>query len=376
MTMKTTAGCLFKRTIRTWVNKSWFYPVLLLLLCQGLSSAQNLNPTGDVTVHDPVMIRHENTYYVFHTGNGISVKSSKDMISWTEEKPVFENTPSWVLETIPSFEKSMWAPDIIFQDGIYYLYYSVSAFGRNTSAIGVATNTTLDPNDTEFRWVDRGKVVESVPGRDMWNAIDPNIAIDENGTPWMTFGSFWMGIKLVKLQSNMTQVVSGPSQEWFTIAARERDFGIDERDAGDSANPELDYENLYGPEQLERNRNMQNGAIEAPFIFKKNGYYYLFVSWDRCCRGVNSTYKILVGRSKDIRGPYLDKNGKNMTYGGGTLIADGNDRWAAVGHQAAYTIDGRDYLIFHAYDRNDNGRSKLLIKEISWDENGWPGISL
>ena len=329
----------------------------------------------NVIVHDPVMIKQEDTYYVFHTGEGIPFKSSSDMVHWEEEGKIFQETPEWVLRTVPKFRGSMWAPDIFYHNGTYYLYYSVSAFGRNTSAIGVVTNTTLDPEDPDYKWVDHGKVVQSVPGRDMWNAIDPNVIIDEEGTPWMSFGSFWMGLKLVKLKDNLTEIVTDSTAEWYTIAARERDFKVNERDAGDAANPELDYESLYSPEQLERNRNMQNGAIEAPFIFRKGDYYYLFISWDRCCRGLESSYKILVGRSRNIRGPYLDKEGNNLTYGGGTIIATGNDEWAAVGHQAAYTFDGKDYLIFHAYDRSDEGRPKLRIKVINWID-GWPEIDL
>jgi len=329
----------------------------------------------DVSVHDPVMIQQDNTYYLFHTGSGISVKSSTDMIHWEEEEQVFESTPGWVLEMLPDFRNHMWAPDIAYRDGRYYLYYSVSAFGRNRSAIGVATNTTLHPDDPDFRWVDHGPVVESVPGRDMYNAIDPNLAFDEAATPWLSFGSFWMGLKLVKLKDNLIEVVTDTTEEWHTIAARHRYWKLDERDAGDAANPELNYEELYPESILEMNRNMANGAVEAPFIFKKHGYYYLFVSMDRCCRGVESTYKIKVGRSKNITGPYIDRANKKMVHGGGTLVAKGSDKWAAVGHQAAYTFDGTDYLVFHGYDISDNGRPKLWISEISWDD-GWPGIEI
>lgn len=347
---------------------------VFVLICIGISSISCAQENGTIT-HDPVMIKEGDTYYLFNTGGGIGVKSSTDMKNWKELDPVFSETPSWVLKTIPKFRRSMWAPDIFKKDDTYYLYYSVSAFGRNTSAIGVATNRTLDPKSPDFKWVDQGKVIESVPGRDMWNAIDPNVIIDDEGTPWMTFGSFWMGMKLVKLNPDMKSVVRDSSQEWFTIAARERSFYVDERDAGDGANPNLDYESLYTKEQLEANRSMENGAIEAPFLFKKGEYYYLFVSWDRCCRGVNSTYKILVGRSKNIRGPYLDKEGNKLSKGGGTLIAEGNDEWAAVGHQAAYTFDGKDYLIFHAYDLDDDGKPKLQIREMKWN-NDWPSVDL
>src|SRR5688500_13382005 len=150
----------------------------------------------DIRVHDPVMIKQGNTYYLFCTGMGISVFSSSDWKNWKKEDPVFNSPPNWAVETIPSFKGHIWAPDISFHNGQYYLYYSVSAFGKNTSCIGLATNKTLDPASRVFKWIDHGKVIQSVPGRDLWNAIDPNLILDENETPWLTFGSFWAGMKL------------------------------------------------------------------------------------------------------------------------------------------------------------------------------------
>lgn len=330
----------------------------------------------DVEAHDPVIAKDGDTYYLFYTGKGINVKSSKDLVSWKEEASVFAETPAWVTETVPKFGGDIWAPDIFYHDGTFYLYYAVSAFGRNTSAIGVATNKTLNPKSPDFAWKDHGVVVRSVPGRDMWNAIDANVTIDDDGTPWMAFGSFWRGIKLVKLNPDLTSVVSGPGEEWYTLASRNRDLAVDDRDAGDSANPELDYKSLYSPEQLERNTTMKNGAIEAPFLFHKDGMWYLFASWDRCCQGVDSTYKVIVGRSKDIRGPYLDKDGNRLARGGGTIVAVGDDEnWAATGHPAAYTFDGTDYLVFHAYDRKDEGKAKLRVRKIDW-QDGWPTIDV
>jgi arabinan endo-1,5-alpha-L-arabinosidase len=102
--------------------------------------------------------------------------------------------------------------------------------------------------------------------------------------------------------------------------------------------------------------------------------WYLFASWDRCCQGVRSTYKIIVGRSEDIRGPYLDREGERLVRGGGTLVSSGDgEDWAATGHPAAYTFDGADYLIFHAYDLKDRGKSKLRIREIQWVDR-WPTV--
>jgi arabinan endo-1,5-alpha-L-arabinosidase len=339
-----------------------------------------LAQTTDVPIHDPVMIRQGDTYYAFGTGSGIPIWSSTDMVTWTKEAPVFSEAPSWIFNILPKFPNRYAAPDVYLNDGTYYLYYSVTTFGRNNSAIGVATNTTLDSSDPVYKWRDQGMVVHSVPGRDMWNTIDSNVIRDDDGTPWMVFGSHWGGIKLVRLEPGMTKIESAlPDREWHTIAARQRYWKLDDRDAGDAANPDLDYEALYPTEVFKLNRLSESGAIEAPFLFRKNGFYYLFASWDRCCRGINSTYKVVVGRSKDIRGPYLDRTEENMTIGGGTMVVDDfetSKRWAAGGHSATYTFDGKDYLVFHAYDKTDEGRSKLVIHEIEWDEYGWPSVSL
>lgn len=313
---------------------------LMFLLPQKIT-AQSIH------VHDPVMIRQDGEYYVFCTGYDISVWSSPDMKTWKHEAPVFSRAPDWTFKTVPGFRGFMWAPDISYHNHKFYLYYAVSAFGKNTSCIGVATNKTLKSSDPGFHWEDHGIVVQSVPNRDLWNAIDPNLVIDENNQGWLVFGSFWEGIKMVKLDSSLLKVAN--PQVWYTLAKRERDFTTPDTDPG-------------------------SAAIEAPFIFKKNGYYYLFVSYDYCCRGVNSNYKIMVGRSKTVTGPYVDRTGKDMTKGGASLVLAGNDKWPGVGHNAAYTFDGTDYIIFHAYDASDHGISKLKICKIIWDSDKWPTI--
>lgn len=309
-----------------------------------------VTPTRQTPVHDPVMIKQNDRYYVFCTGNGISVFSSKDMQNWRKEKPVFDKAPDWVIKSIPRYRgTSMWAPDISFHNGKYYLFYAVSVFGKNTSCIGLATNKTLDSASADFKWEDKGKIIQSVPGRDMWNAIDPNLIIDENKTPWLVFGSFWNGMKLVKLKDDLSGVAE--PEEWFTVASRPRDFGLADSLAG-------------------------NAAIEGPFIFKKDKYYYLFVSWDYCCRGEKSDYKVVVGRSEKLMGPYVDKNGILMTQNGGTLVVQGdNKEWYGAGHNSAYTFDGKDYIIYHGYDAKDRGRSKLIIKQLQWDKEDWPFVN-
>ena len=301
-------------------------------------------------VHDPVLIKEKDTYYIFCTGNGISVYSSPDLQRWRKEAPVFSRPPEWAVRTIPGFKGHIWAPDISFHNGRYYLYYAVSAFGKNTSCIGLAVNTTLDPRSPGYKWEDKGMVIQSVPGRDMWNAIDPNLVFDDQDTPWLSFGSFWDGIKLVKLQDNL-QAIAEP-QEWYTIARRPRDFSTPDTSAG-------------------------NGAIEAPFIFRKGKYYYLFVSRDYCCQGEKSTYKVVVGRSEKVQGPYLDKQQQPLQLDGGTLVAEGDGvNWYGAGHNAVFSNSGKDYIVLHGYDAKDRGRSKLIIEEISWDPDGWPIVKI
>ncbi|KEO74432.1 arabinan endo-1,5-alpha-L-arabinosidase [Anditalea andensis] len=304
----------------------------------------------EVPAHDPVMVKEGDKYFLFTTGLGISVWSSDDMNSWQREKPVFTEAPAWAKSVAPDFKNHIWAPDVILHENTYYLYYSVSSFAKNTSAIGVATNKTLDSSSPEYKWEDHGIVIQSVPGRDLWNAIDPHIIKDDNGTAWMSFGSFWNGLKLVKLADDLLSVEIGP-EDWFTIARRERTFTLDDRDPGD-------------------------GAVEAPFIFRKNGEYYLFVSFDLCCRGDKSTYKIVVGRSDTVQGPYVDREGTSMFEGGGTLVVEGNKDWYGVGHNSTYTFDGKDFLLFHGYEAANEARPKLLIRAIEWDEDGWPTVKL
>ena len=322
------------------------YAIIFLFLAFNLPlRGQSLNNDTLIPAHDPVMIRQDSVYYLFCTGRGISVWSSTNMKNWKREKPVFDTLP-WAVKAVNGFRNHIWAPDISFHNGLYYLYYSVSAFGKNTSCIGVATNKTLHPGSADYKWSDQGKVIQSVPGRDMWNAIDPNLITDEKGTPWLVFGSFWNGMKLVKLNADLKSVAQ--PEQWYTVASRKRDFILPDSVAGDA-------------------------AIEAPFIFRKGNYYYLFVSFDYCCRGEKSTYKMMVGRSEKVMGPYVDRDGVSMNLGNGSLLLEGDKKWFGVGHNAVADFNGNDYLIFHGYDANDKGKSKLRIEEIDW-LGGWPFI--
>lgn len=298
-------------------------------------------------VHDPVMAFEDGKYYVFNTGMGIGVLSSDDLKYWRREKGVFEQAPEWAKSLIPSYRGHTWAPDILKVGDTWHLYYSCSAFGKNTSVIGLATNKTLDPESPDFKWVDQGLVVRSIPGKTDWNAIDPNVIIDRKGNPWLTFGSFWDGIQLVRLKEDMKTTVGKPK----TIARKRRpcDFSHNQPEAG-------------------------SNAIEAPFIIEKDGWYYLFASHDFCCKGLESNYKTVVGRSRNVDGPYLDKEGNEMLHGGGTLLIGPNEDYAGVGHCSVYNFGDSWIFAAHGYDKTKNGASKLVLHELIWDANGWPSV--
>jgi arabinan endo-1,5-alpha-L-arabinosidase len=298
--------------------------------------AQPLEFKGDVYgVHDPTMIEAEGKYYLFSTGQGLQIRCSDDLVTWDLCSAVYFKFPKWIREEVPAVS-DLWAPDISFYNGRYQVYYSVSSFGDNQSAIGLATNTTLDKHDPEYKWQDQGIVIKSEQGFD-WNAIDPNFVVDKDGQPWLTFGSFWSGIKLIKLDKETGKRIEGDTL--ISIASRST-----------------------GPR-----------AIEAPYIIYREPYYYLFVSFDQCCKGVNSTYNTRVGRAEEITGPYLDKAGMDMRYDGGTLLREGSTRWKGAGHSAIFTKDGIDYLVYHSYDADNQGRPTLRLEPIQWVD-GWPTL--
>ena len=308
--------------------------------------------------HDPVLIKQDSTYYIFCTGWGISVLSSTDMKTWKKEKPVFTKAPEWAVDSVKGFKGHIWAPDISYFNGEYYLYYSISAFGKNTSCIGLATNKTLNPSDPEFAWIDHGLIIQSIPNKTNWNAIDPNLIVDKKNVPYLCFGSFWDGLKMVRLTPD-AQKVDMDITQIPTIASRKTKPG------------------MPNPPSIDDNPVEAGGnAIEAPFIFKHKKYYYLFASVDYCCKGIKSTYKMIVGRSKSITGPYIDKAGFHMEYGGGTLLMKGDENWYGVGHNAVAHIDGIDYLVYHGYDAHDEGKAKLRISRLKWDKMGWPQVEI
>ncbi len=332
------------------------------LMATILLSAQPQRPTEFEypDAHDPVAAFCDGRYYVLTTGMGIM--SSADLVKWRFEGRALDEIPQWA--EAKGFHGMPWAPDIFYHDGTYYVYYSYSHFGKNQSAIGVVTNKTLNPESPDYKWVDRGMVVESIPGRDEWNAIDANVIMDEDGAAWLAFVSFWRGLKMFRLDETLLRMAE--PQEWFPISRRPEG----------TAPETVSTDDAVTADPRGTDFDAGNGAVEAPFIFKHGNYYYLFVSYDLCCRGAKSTYNVVVGRSEKVTGPYIDKDGVSLMMGGGTQVVKGNEQFAGAGHCSVYNFGGKDLIFMHGYDKDQDYRSKLLVRELTWSADGWPVVEL
>jgi arabinan endo-1,5-alpha-L-arabinosidase len=325
-----------------------------LLAVAGLSRAVavtdsiNSRMQGDFSpVHDPCIIKQGDTYYVYCTtsrgdaGGFVACRRSRDLVSWEKAGFVFAEVPAWAREAVPK-TRGIWAPDISFFNGLYHLYYSVSSFGSNHSVIGLATNPTLDPQAPGFEWVDRGLVVRSREP-DRFNAIDPNLFVDRDGKHWLSWGSFWDGLMMARIDRRTgKRLDEAPPMQlaWRPVPRGEP------------------------------------SAIEAPFIISRGDYYYLFASFDFCCRGAKSTYYTVCGRSREIAGPYVDSAGRPMLEGGGSVVIQGDERFRGTGHNAFLREGETDYLVYHAYDTRQDGKPILRISPISWTPDGWPRATL
>ncbi|MCV2369619.1 arabinan endo-1,5-alpha-L-arabinosidase [Roseateles oligotrophus] len=298
---------------------------LLLLTLQQLA-AEPL--TGDTLAHDPSLwIAASGEHYVFATGEGLQRLRSADGLNWSRMAPIFSaaNRPAWWDSAVPAHQGlDVWAPKLFQHRDKFWLAYSISTFGKNVSAIGLASAGTADASD----WRDEGILLASAV-TDKFNAIDPDVLIDTDGRVWLSYGSFWGGIRITALDPLSLR----PQGETRFIANHP-------------------------------------GGIEAPTLIRRGDWYYLFVSHDKCCRGVASSYNIRVGRSKQAMGPFVDREGRPMLDGGGSLIEAGGPRWKGPGHQDVFG----NKLARHAYDAEDGGRPHLRIDELRWSADGWPSL--
>ncbi len=321
-------------------------PVLLLLLSLPVMVRSQPPREGLLTgAPDPTGVATKNkagetVYYVAATGRGVQLLKSTDLVRWEDAGRVFDQpAPEWAQREVPGTQ-GIWAPDLSYHDGLYYLYYSVSTFGSQRSVIGLAVNRTLDATSPDYKWQDRGKVLESSAETTDFNAIDPALLVDEQGRWLLFWGSHWTGLKVVEVDPATGKPKPGAKIQ--PVAARP---------------------------------DAKSHAIEAPFVMFHGVYYYLFVSWDGCCDGAKSTYKVTVGRSRSATGPYVDATGKPMLEGGGTLVLQSDERWRGPGHNGVLAGDGRQYMVHHTYDvQNLDAQRILQVRPLTWTGDGWPRV--
>eukprot|EP00727_Mastigamoeba_balamuthi_P007816 m51a1_g3655 putative arabinan endo- -alpha-l-arabinosidase (324) ;mRNA; r:214430-215401 len=309
--------------------------LLSLLALRGAAIAVS----GDVTpIHDPSGIvrapwatANKYNYFVACTGPRIPLHCSADMARWVQCGTAFRSEPAWWRTRIPKMGMDVWAPDVLtLRDGSLVMYYSISSFGSQTSCIGAAKATK---GSGPAVWQDMGPVLCSeTPSA--YNAIDPHTYWDADGKLWMAYGSFWTGIALVQLDAaHPNKAISNP----VTIA----------------------------------NRGSFGGAIEASWVQKIGGFYYLFVNWDKCCDGVKSTYKIMYGRSTRPNGPFVDRSGKDMAAGGGSLWQQTSGNVIGPGHVGVLDTGKGLVLSNHFYDGAHAGARTLQVHSIVIDAAGW-----
>ncbi|MBO0870113.1 MAG: family 43 glycosylhydrolase [Micromonosporaceae bacterium] len=307
------------------------------------SAPQSASRPTDPIAHDPTMAREGGYYYVIITGDAgrpntyLPIKRSRDLVHWDELGPVFTALPAWVSQQLGVTPADAWAPDLTRVNGEWRLYYAVSQFGTQNSVIGLATTPTLDPASPAYRWTDRGMVIRSTPGVEDYNAIDPAYVSDGAGGAWLAFGSFWGGIRMRRLDP-ATGELSTTDTTVYPLASR------------------------VAPD-----------AEEGASIAWHGGYYYLLLSFDFCCRGVESDYRMVVGRSRSVTGPYLDRDGVPLTNGGGTEVLRGYNEFIGTGGGSFYASESGAYLVNHYYDATDGGAPRLNVRPVQWSQ-GWPVV--
>ena len=316
--------------------------MFLMLMAPAFAADPQPDLVGDTRIHDPSVIEVGGRYAAFGSGEqglgrgALEVKTSVDGVTWTRAGTIGKGVPKWAKDALGYQPTDVWAPSASRRGDIVSLYYALSGMGVNDSAIGLMTNDAFDPTRPGEGWKDQGLVLVS-KARDDFNAIDPFRLDLADGRAFLVFGSFWSGIKLRELDPATGKLIR---EDTPTIALASR----------------------------------RGDAIEAPSLLEHGGKYYLFVSFDSCCKGIASTYNIRVGRADTIEGPYRDKDGKDMLDGGGSLVLASQGRFIGPGGQEAVKTTKGDMLAYHYYDGDAAGASKLQFSPILWTADGWPEL--
>jgi arabinan endo-1,5-alpha-L-arabinosidase len=289
----------------------------------------NTADSQNARIHDPSMVKAGSTYYLFSTHSKLYAKMSSDRINFSDDGFAFSSVPAW---TNIYTNGDLWAPDTSIHNGRYWLYYAASGFGLNNSSIGLA----ISPSGVPGTYVDFGAPLITTTTSSSINAIDPASVVDADGNAWLAFGSWWNGIQIVRVD-NTTGL---PTSTNYTQLAN----------------------------------HPTNTGIEGTYIYQQGGYYYLFASIDNCCAGTSSTYRIIVGRSTKVDGPYADRGGVALTQGGGTIILSTHGNIIGPGGQTVLKDTDGDLLVYHYYDGNSNGAPALGLNLLGWTSDGWPFV--
>ncbi len=290
--------------------------------------------------HDPSMVRFEDGYALMSTNNNLQLWTSEDAYTWRDHKSTVSKIPQWAYTYAPTTE-GIWAPDIYYMNGEYRVYYCVSVFGKRTSAIGYQSTKSIVPGTTDYGWTDHGHVFHTVAS-DKYNAIDADVVRDTEGNYWMAFGSFGLGIQLIKLDAK-TGYQASDDKTVYNIARR--------------------------------TSKASGGAEEGPSLIEHGGKYFLFTAWDKCCQQgptiEQTTYKTAYGRADKVTGPYKDRAGYDMANGGGTILMERYGRYVGPGGGEAFQDLNRVRFVHHYYDLNGDKYNHIHIRDVVFTDDNW-----
>ena len=316
-----------KHLAKTILTAILFVPQFLQFsLAQTVTNRQ---PVIDMSAPDPTVIRAEDgTFYLYATEDmrNVPIFHSANLVDWKLVGTAFTDNsrPKWLPKG------GIWAPDIQRVGGKYHLYYAKSVWGGEWDAgIGVAVS-----NSPAGPFVDRGCMFTSKQ-IGIQNCIDP-FYIEDGGKKYLFFGSFH-GIYGVELTADGLHVKQG-------------------------AKP----------------REVAGTFMEATYIRRRGGYYYLFGSTGTCCEGARSTYRITIGRSKSLFGPYVDKAGQRLLDNHYNILLDKDDSVLGPGHNAGLITDdeGNDYMFYHGFKASDPDAGRVVwLSRIVWAD-GWPSMMM
>lgn len=291
--------------------------------------------------HDPSIVRFEDGYALMTTNNHLQLWTSENAYDWVDHDKTLKSVPSWLTQYAPGME-DVWAPDIYYANGEYRVYYCGSEFGKRNSAIGYTATKSIMPGTAGYGWQDHGHVFHTKDGIDKYNAIDADLVRTVNGELWMAFGSFGLGIQLIKIDEK-TGLQASDDNTVYNIARR--------------------------------TSKASGGAEEGPSLIEHNGQYFLFTAWDYCCHQgpeiEQTTYKTAYGRADDVKGPYVDRAGYSMLNGGGTILMERYGRYVGPGGGEAFQDLNRVRFVHHYYDNAGDKYNHIHIRDIVFTDDNW-----